>query len=287
MTVSMVATLPVERLELNLFRGLAPTEGYRQRIYGGHVVAQSLLAAYGTVEDKVCHSLHSYFMRAGDPTHPIIYEVDRARDGGSFATRRVVAVQEGRQIFNMAASFQTPTEAYEHQTQMPPAPHWDEVEDDVEMELRAAGDTSPEWRDWILRPRPLEIRTVGGPLDALPPEPREARQQFWFRSKEPIGDDPILQQAILAYASDMGLLGTALRPHGLNWQTPNFMSASLDHAMWFHAPTDFREWHFFDHSSPVAGGGRGLNWGGIYRGLDGVLVASCVQEGLMRKLVPK
>jgi acyl-CoA thioesterase-2 len=282
----MLASVPVERLDLNLFRGLAPKEGYRSRIFGGHVIAQSLLAAYGTVEGKVCHSLHAYFMRAGDQAHPIIYEVDRARDGGSFATRRVVAVQEGRQIFNMSASFQTPTESYEHQAEMPAAPRWNELEDDVELELRRAGDNA-EWRDWISRPRLLEMRTVGGPLDSLAPDTREPHQQVWFRCKEPIGDGAIIQQAMLAYASDMSLLSTALRPHGVNWQTPGFMSASLDHAMWFHAPTDFNEWHLFDHSSPVARGGRGFNWGGIYRGTDGVLVASCAQEGLMRKLIAK
>jgi acyl-CoA thioesterase-2 len=147
-------------------------------------------------------------------------------------------------------------------------------------------DASGEQRAWLDRPQPIEMRTVGGRLDVAPVKGREARQQVWFRAKDPIGDDPHMHQVILAYASDMSLLGTALRPHGVSWQT-GVMTASLDHAMWFHRPTDFNEWHLYDQESPSASGGRGFNLGAIYRASDGALVASCAQEGLMRMRKPR
>jgi len=283
-TQTLVETLQLERLEVNLFRGTTPDEESRQRIYGGQVIAQSLLAAYETVEDRVCHSLHCYFIRPGDPSIPIVFDVDRARDGGSFTTRRVIAVQHGQQIFNLAASFQVEEQGFEHQSEMPPAPHWDEVEDDMVARRRFA--KTQDDLDWIDRAQPIEMRTVGGRMDHRP-EPREPVQQVWFRAKDPIGADPHMHQVILAYASDMSLLGTALRPHGVNWQTPGFQTASLDHAMWFHRPTDFNEWHLYHQVSPSASGGRGFNLGYIYRASDGVLVASCAQEGLMRQKTPK
>ena len=286
-TQTLVETLQLERLEVNLFRGTTPDEDSRQRIYGGQVIAQSLLAAYETVEDRVCHSLHCYFIRPGDPAVPIIFDVDRARDGGSFTTRRVIAVQHGQQIFNLACSFQVEEEGFEHQAPMPPAPHWDEVEDDAVVRRRLNPNPSPEDLDWIDRAQPIEMRTVGGRFDTARPESREPRQQVWFRARDPIGADPHMHQVILAYASDMSLLGTAVRPHGVSWRTPGFQSASLDHAMWFHRPTDFNEWHLYHQESPSASGGRGFNLGYIYRASDGALVASCAQEGLMRMRKPK
>jgi acyl-CoA thioesterase-2 len=281
-TQTLVETLQLERLEVNLFRGTTPDEESRERIYGGQVIAQSLLAAYETVEGRVCHSLHCYFIRPGDPTVPIVFEVDRARDGGSFTTRRVIAVQHGQQIFNLAASFQTEEQGFEHQSDMPDAPPPEAVEDDIEAQRRALKDAPPEARAWVDRPQPIEMRTVGGRFDVARPEPRAPRQQVWFRARDPIGADPYMHQVILAYASDMSLLGTAVRPHGVSWRTPGFQSASLDHAMWFHRPTDFNEWHLYEQVSPSASGGRGFNLGYIYRASDGALVASCAQEGLMR-----
>ncbi|MCR5878201.1 acyl-CoA thioesterase II [Phenylobacterium sp. J367] len=278
---TLVQSLNLERLEVNLFRGTTPDEESRQRIYGGQVIAQALNAAYETVEDRVCHSLHCYFIRPGDPNVPIIFEVDRSRDGGSFTTRRVIAVQHGQQIFNLAASFQVEEEGYEHQSDMPDAPPVDSVPDDFETARAALKNAPPAAREWLERPRPIEMRTVGGRMDHKP-EPREPRQQLYFRARDPIGPDPHLHQVILAYASDMSLLGTAIRPHGVSWQTPGFQSASLDHAMWFHRPTDFNEWHLYHQESPSASGGRGFNLGYIYRVSDGALVASCAQEGLMR-----
>ncbi|WP_374472048.1 acyl-CoA thioesterase [Phenylobacterium sp.] len=288
MTVDTLAkTLELERLEVNLFRGTTPDKEQRQRIYGGQVIAQSLLAAYATVEGRICHSLHCYFIRPGDPTVPIIFEVDRSRDGGSFTTRRVIAVQHGQQIFNLAASFQTEEEGYEHQAGMPAAPDYEDVEDDNVVRRRLAGDPPPKDLDWIDRHQPIEMRTVGGRFDVADPDPREPNQQVWFRAKDPIGSDLSMHQVILAYASDMSLLGTAIRPHGVSWRTPGFQSASLDHAMWFHRPTDFNEWHLYVQESPSASGGRGFNLGYIYRASDGALVASCAQEGLMRMRRPK
>jgi len=281
-TQTLVETLQLERLEVNLFRGVTPDEESRIRIYGGQVIAQSLLAAYETVEDRICHSLHCYFIRPGDPNVPIIFDVDRSRDGGSFTTRRVIAVQHGQQIFNLAASFQVAEEGYEHQAQMPQAPHWDTVEDDREVQRRLLKDAPARMKEWLDRPQPIEMRTVGGRFDTPNPPKVEPRQLVWFRAKDAIGEDPRMQQVILAYASDMSLLGTGLRPHGVNWQTPGMQTASLDHAMWFHRPTDFNEWHLYVQESPSASGGRGFNLGQIYRASDGALVASCAQEGLMR-----
>ncbi|HEX3886519.1 MAG TPA: acyl-CoA thioesterase II [Phenylobacterium sp.] len=284
---TLIETLGLERLEVNLFRGTTPDAEQRQRIYGGQVIAQSLLAAYETVEDRVCHSLHCYFIRPGDPSIPIVFEVDRSRDGGSFTTRRVIAVQHGQQIFNLAASFQTDEQGYEHQSDMPDAPAPDEVEGDAEARKRIAEMIPPEDEDWIDRHQPIEMKTVGGRFDEVAPKPGERVQQVWFRATDPIGGDPRLHQVVMAYASDMSLLGTSIRPHGVSWRTPGFQAASLDHAMWFHRPTDFNQWHLYQQESPSAAGGRGFNLGYIYRASDGALVASCAQEGLMRLRKPK
>jgi len=286
-TQTLVETLQLERLEVNLFRGTTPEEESRERIYGGQVIAQSLLAAYETVEDRVCHSLHCYFIRPGDPNVPIIFDVDRSRDGGSFTTRRVVAIQHGQQIFNLAASFQVEEQGFEHQSEIPAAPHWDEVEDDMARRRRVLAQAPPELRKWLDNPQPIEMRTVGGRMDTVKAVAREPIQQLWFRAKDAIGADPHMHQVILAYASDMSLLGTGLRPHAMDFQMRGLQTASLDHAMWFHRPTDFNEWHLYHQESPSGSGGRGFNLGYIYRASDGALVASCAQEGLMRMRKPK
>jgi acyl-CoA thioesterase-2 len=281
---NLTETLALERLEVNLFRGVSPDDG-PGRIFGGQVIAQSLLAAYETVDDRICHSLHCYFIRPGDPRVPIIFEVDRSRDGGSFTTRRVVAVQHGQQIFNLAASFQVAEEGFEHQAQMLKVPGPDELPTEAEA-MKAALDKMPEEaRRWAMRPRPIEMRPVDGAsifdrgIDR--PDAREPASQVWFRAKSPIGEDSHMQQVILAYASDMNLLSTAMRPHRVQWQTRGFQSASLDHAMWFHKPVNFNDWHLYQQDSPSASGGRGFIRGSIYS-RDGVLVASVAQEGLIR-----
>ena len=287
-TQTLVETLQLERLEVNLFRGVTPDEESRERIYGGQVIAQSLLAAYETVEDRVCHSLHCYFIRPGDPNIPIVFDVDRSRDGGSFTTRRVVAIQHGQQIFNLAASFQVDEEGFDHQSEMPKTVSWEGLEDDMIRRARLMAKAPPEMRAWFERPQPIEMRTVGGHTEATRrPEARDPVQQVWFRAKDPIGPNPHMHQVIMAYASDMSLLGTALRPHALDFNRGGLQTASLDHAMWFHRPTDFNEWHLYHQESPSASGGRGFNLGYIYRASDGALVASCAQEGLMRMRPPK
>jgi len=286
-TQTLVETLQLERLEVNLFRGVTPDEESRERIYGGQVIAQSLLAAYETVEDRVCHSLHCYFIRPGDPNIPIVFDVDRSRDGGSFTTRRVVAIQHGQQIFNLAASFQVVEEGFDHQSEMPKTVSWEGLEDDMVRRARLMAKAPPEMRAWLERPQPIEMRTVGGHTEASRPAARDPVQQMWFRAKDPIGPDPHMHQVIMAYASDMSLLGTSLRPHALDFNRGGLQTASLDHAMWFHRPTDFNEWHLYHQESPSASGGRGFNLGYIYRASDGVLVASCAQEGLMRMRKPK
>lgn len=281
----LIDTLRLEQIEVNLFRGTTP-DSRPGRIFGGQVIAQSLLAAYGTVEERLCHSLHCYFLRPGDPTVPIIFEVDRARDGGSFTSRRVIAVQHGQQIFNLAASFQKAEVGLEHQSPMPAAPPPEEVQDDFALAEEVLKDAPPAARAWLRRSRPIELRTVGGRPFGFDIKPMDPHQQLWFRAKDPIGADPVMQQIVMAYASDMSLLGTTLRAHGVNWLTPGLQPASIDHAMWFHRPTNFNDWHLFVLDSPSASGARGFNRGSIYAA-DGTLVASAVQEGLVRIRAPK
>jgi acyl-CoA thioesterase-2 len=281
LVAELIRSLELERIEVNLFRGFSPQDA-GGRIFGGQVIAQSLLAAYATVENRVCHSLHCYFLRPGDPSIPILLEVDRSRDGGSFTTRRVAAIQHGRQIFNFAASFQDPEAGLEHQTTMPQAPPPDSVTPQREPKppkTEAAKDMMKRGN----RLRAIDTRFVRVPVEN---GRRIARAQIWMRARGEIGPDPRLQQAIMAFASDIGLMNTALLPHPIGWDTPDFQSASLDHAMWFHHPSDFSRWHLFVHESPAASGGRGLNRGDIYRE-DGVLVASAAQEGLMRLRKPR
>jgi acyl-CoA thioesterase II len=285
---TLLETLQLERIELNLFRGTSP-DTRPGRIFGGQVIAQSLLAAYETVEDRVCHSMHCYFIRPGDPTVPIVFDVDRSRDGGSFTTRRVVAVQNGKQIFNLAASFMAPEEGFAHQVQMPEAPHWSTLPDEMELARRAM-ESNPAMmnemmKHWMVRQRPVEMRSPDARTYWMDGKPKEPVSMNWLRCRTAIGDDPRMHQVILAYASDMNLLSTGMRPHAVHWQTKGFQSASLDHAMWFHKPTDFTQWHLYAQDSPSASGGRGFIRGSIYAE-DGTLVASVAQEGLMRMRKP-
>jgi acyl-CoA thioesterase-2 len=278
---NLTETLALEPIEVNLFRGM--TSGRDgPRIFGGHVIAQSLMAAYETVEDRVCHSLHCYFIRPGDPNVPILYEVDRSRDGSSFTTRRVTAIQHGRQIFNLAASFQVAEEGLEHQSNMPDVPPPDALKDAFEQ-FRKDIDKLPEaTRRMMNRPRPIEQRAVNPRRfdEKVPPV-----DNVWMRARSEIGPDQHLHQAILAYASDMGLLETSMRPHGVSWQSPGLQSASLDHTIWFHRPLNFNDWHLYAQESPSASGARGFIRGQVFSA-DGVLVASVAQEGLIRQRKP-
>lgn len=273
----LIDILTLEPIEVNLFRGHSPQEE-RFRIFGGQVVAQALTAAYKTVEGRHCHSLQSYFIRPGDPAIPVLYQIERSRDGKSFTTRRVLAIQKGEQIFNMACSFQVAEDGYDHQSPMPPAPRPEDLPDDFDRLSEQLKDVPQTHKSWLRR-RPIEMRPID-PVHLLNPKPAGAEQMVWIRGRGDVGDDVPLNQALLAYASDYSLLGTAMRPHGVSWMS-GVQTASLDHILWFHRPTNFSRWHLYVQDSPSAAGGRGFNRGSLYRE-DGVLVASAAQEGLIR-----
>jgi acyl-CoA thioesterase-2 len=277
----LIDILTLEKVEVNLFRGVTPLdERDRFRIYGGQVIAQALMAAYQTIEGRVCHSLQSYFIRPGDPKAPVLYEVERSREGKSFATRRVIAIQHGEQIFNMAASFQTPEHGFDHQAPIPAAPTPETIPTDQE---RASADPNlpAALKEFLARDYAIEFRRAD-PIDPLHPQKSEPRQQVWFRAAGEVGEDLALNQAVLAYATDMSLLGTCARPHGVSWMT-GVQMASLDHILWFHRPSRISDWHLYDQDSPSASGARGFNRGSIFTA-DGVLIASVAQEGLLRPI---
>jgi acyl-CoA thioesterase-2 len=276
---NLAEILDLEAIEVNLFRGVSPNDGF-PRIFGGLVIAQALMAAYRTVPERVCHSLHAYFIRPGDVNAPVLYEVERARDGGTFTTRRVAAIQHGEQIFNLACSFQTPEEGLEHQAPMPSSVDPESLPTDLEY-LRSLGDeVHPRFMKMAEHPRPIDLRWVD-PQHPTKPTPKSSTKEVWMRAKAALGDDIRLQQCALAYASDMAFMESALRPHGLIWTTPGLQAASLDHAMWFHHPFDFNDWLLFAQDSPSASQGRGLVRGQMFT-RDGKLVASVAQECLMR-----
>ena len=281
----LLSRLDLERIDTDLFRGFSPHDG-RPRIFGGLVAAQSLIAACRTVDGRVAHSLHGYFLREGDTSVPVIYHVDRIRDGRSFATRRVVAKQDGKAIFNMSVSFQAPEEGLEHQLSMPEAPRPKDVSTNFER-LMAYKERSPHAAiDCLLKlDRPIERREVDH-VDLLEPEAHTDPQRMWFRAAGELGDDPVLHQAVLTYASDYGLLESSFNTHGHSFLTDKLIIASLDHAVWFHTSCRADQWLLYVTQSPRTAGGRGLNFGHIYSE-DGVLVASVAQEGLMRNRRPK
>lgn len=271
--------LDLEPIEVNIFRGVSPKDRM-QRVFGGQVLGQALVAAYRTVENRVCHSLHGYFLRPGDPKVPILYEVDRSRDGKSFTSRRVVAIQHGKQIFTLAASFQVEEEGFEHQFDMPEAPAPETLPTEMELRAQALPQVPEEDREWFTRPRPIELRYVE-PMEYVRPSKRAPRQMVWFRSTGQLPDDLSLHQCLLAYASDLTLLDTAIRPHGVGWFDRSVQMASIDHAMWFHRPFRTDQWLLYAQDAPSASGARGFNRGAIYT-REGVLVASVAQEGLAR-----
>ena len=277
---NLVDLLDVEQIDTDLYRGKLGTDGFG-RVFGGQVIGQALQAAQRSAEaPKVAHSLHAYFMRPGAEDHPIIYRVVRDFDGKSFATRRVIATQRGSPILSMTCSLQVPEGGLAHQDTMPEVTPPEDLKNDRDLRL-AMIDRIPEHvRASFLRPRMVEIRPVS-PRSWLDPVKQAPFQNSWFRVVAPIGDDPAVHRAILAYASDMSLLGTATLAHGVNWMTHKLQSASLDHALWLHE--DFRadEWLLYACDSPWAGHARGFNRGKIFA-RDGRLVASVAQEGLMR-----
>lgn len=283
----LLAILDLERIEHNLYRGRSPQAGW-QRVFGGQVIGQALVAAQRTVPTPFyVHSLHCYFMRPGDPAVPIIYEVDRIRDGRTFLTRRVNAIQHGHAIFTLVTSFQVPEEGLEHQFSMPEGlPMPEDVLSEKEL-VKAFIDELPEnIRLWWARPRPIEMKPVQ--LEHFTSRKKlEPRQNTWIRATGPVPDDLPLQAAVLAYLSDMTLLDTALFVHGRAVFDRDLQVASLDHSMWFHRPAKLDEWMLYTQDSPSSQGSRGLTRGFLY-GRDGTLIASMAQEGLIRqRQVPK
>lgn len=272
----LVALLDLERIEADLFRGRTPAVK-AQRTFGGQVAGQALVAAGRTVgDDRPVHSLHAYFLRPGDPTVPIVYEVDRIRDGRSYTTRRVVAVQHGRAVFHLSASFAVPGDDISHQLPMPDVPD----PETLPTYLERMAPRLHEMPEGMRQVRPIDLRYVGNPpwLSAEPVSP--PRSRVWLRADGELPDDPLLHVCALTYASDMTLLDSILLAHGKNWLDDVVSGASLDHAMWFHRPFRADEWMLYDQDSPAAHGARGLARGSIF-GRDGTLLVSVVQEGMI------
>ncbi|MCM2392145.1 acyl-CoA thioesterase II [Streptomyces albipurpureus] len=279
----LLALLDLERIEQDIFRGQSRS-AVIPRVFGGQVAAQALVAAGRTVpEDRTAHSLHAYFLRMGDPGAPIVYTVDRIRDGRSFTTRRVVAVQHGQPIFHLSASFQTYEEGLEHQAPMPSAPAPDSLPTAEEILPAYAQLIDPEIAERLLQARAaVDLRYVDAPPFGSVGAPREPRSQVWFRANGKVADDPLLHVCLVTYVSDMTLLDSVLLAHGRGgWTVGDVVGASLDHAMWFHRPFRADEWLLYDQESPSASGGRGLGQARIYTE-DGRLAVSVIQEGVVR-----
>ncbi len=278
---TLLALLDLEPLEVNIYRGRNRDIG-TGRVYGGQVFAQALVAARRTVDEpRDAHSAHGYFILPGDLDAPIVYFVDRLRDGSSFTTRRVTAIQHGRAIFNLSASFHITEDGPEHQSEMPDAPPPDTITPELQL-IRGMADRIPEsLRSVLTQERLIDIRPID-PIDPTSSEKREPWRRAWFRAIGRLPDDSGIHQAVLAYASDYGLLVTALQPHGIPYRSPGLQLASLDHSLWMHRPFRADEWLLYSTDSPVTWGARGFVRGTIHT-QAGVLVASVAQEGLIRQ----
>jgi len=273
----LIRLLDLDAIEVNVFRGVSPQEN-RQRVFGGQVAGQALVAAARTVDDpgRHVHSLHAYFLRPGDPAVPILYLVDRIRDGRSFSTRRVVAIQHGQAIFNLQASFQVIEDGLNHHDPMPVVPPPLSLPD---FKTRMAP-YKEMMGDWYERPRPIDVRHVEGAAMERKATP-SSDQRVWLRADGVLPDNPILHQCIVTYASDMTLLDTVALPHGISWDDKGVQMASLDHAMWFHRPFRADHWLLYDQHTPSTSNARGLATGSIFTE-DGQLAVTVVQEGLLR-----
>jgi acyl-CoA thioesterase-2 len=276
----LVHLLDLETIEVNVYRGINPKEE-RQRTFGGQVAAQALMAAGRTVDRGRVHSLHSYFLRPGDPTTPILYEVDRIRDGKSFTTRRVVAIQHGRAIYNMQASFHGDEMSIEHQITMPVVPGPEELRSISEVLKSDFADSA----EWFMREHPIDQRYIGE-VPWSPNRDKDPHQRLWIRADGTLPDDPLLHACVVTYASDMNLMDSIVKAHSINWEDGSFMGASLDHCMWFHHELRADEWLLYDAESPIAFGGRGLARGFLFS-RDGQLKVSMVQEGLTRLITKR
>jgi acyl-CoA thioesterase-2 len=275
----LLTILDLEKLEENLFRGQSPDAGW-QRVFGGQVIGQALVAASRTVEGRKPHSLHGYFLLAGDPKIPIIYDVERIRDGRSFTTRRVKAIQHGQPIFTLSASFQVEEEGFSHDITMPSVPDPDDLPNEQDIRARVMPLMPDPVRKYFERERPIELRPVEFKR-YMSREPLEPRFNVWIRATGPLPDDPAIHQAVLAYASDMTLLDSTLVAHGRTVFEREVQAASLDHALWFHRPFRADEWLLYAQDSPFTGGARGFARGSIFT-RQGQLIASVAQEGLIR-----
>jgi acyl-CoA thioesterase-2 len=275
----LIKVMTLERLEMNLFRGESRDIGSPQ-VFGGQVLGQALVAATATAEGRLAHSLHAYFLRRGDFNAPIVYEVDRALDGKHFSSRRVVAIQHGRQIFNMSASFQSPETGLDHQLPMPDVPLPESLRD-IESHYREFAHKLPAAARRVLeQKRPFEFRPVEPPGPGRR-EKSPAVRHVWFRAVDKLADEEALHRCLLAYVSDFHLLDTALQPHGVSLISPQLVIASIDHAMWFHRSVRVDDWLLYAVDSPSASGARGFTRGSVFA-RDGRLVASAAQEGLIR-----
>jgi acyl-CoA thioesterase II len=278
----LVKLLALEKIEENLFRGQSQDLGWGT-VFGGQVLGQALSAAVRTVPpDRAIHSLHAYFLRPGDVHRPIVYDVDRIRDGSSFTTRRIVAIQNGKAIFNMSASFQKDEPGFEHQDVMPEVPPPEELRTEQEIVAASTRQLPELFRQRATAERPFEMRPVNPPSDPFVPGKAPPTRAVWLKTVDRLPDDPTLHPYLLAYASDHGFIGTALLPHGVTWLTPGMQIASVDHVMWFHQPFRVDEWLLHVMDSPMAHGARGLVRGRVFT-RDGRLVASTAQEGLIRQ----
>jgi acyl-CoA thioesterase-2 len=280
----LLAILDLEPLEVNLFRGRSPQVGW-QRVFGGQVIGQALVAATRTVEGRPPHSMHAYFLLAGDPKVPIIYEVDRIRDGKSFTTRRVIAIQHGHAIFSMSVSFHIDEVGLDHQMKMPGVPKPEALPSDEEMKERILPQLPEPVRRYYERERPIELRPVEFGR-YIGQKPESGQFNVWFRATGRLPDDPAIHRCVLAYASDLTLLDTALLAHQRSVFDRSIMAASLDHALWFHRPFRADEWLLYTQDSPNLHGARGFARGLIFAA-DGTLVASVAQEGLLRERRPE
>ena len=275
----LLQLMELETLEVNLFRGESRDIG-TSRVFDGQVLAQSVIAASRTVDEGSIHSLHAYFLRAGDASSPIVYDVDRNRDGRSFKSRRVVAIQHGRPIFTMAASFQLEQEGLDHQFEMPDVPPPENLTSESDIPEDRLEQVPQLLRRWFTRTGPFDFRPVKK-TDVFNPHPQPPFSDIWFRLRERIDMPQLMHRALMAYASDFYLVGTATLPHGISFIQDDLTMASLDHAMWFHRPVRVDDWLLYSTDSPSSSGGRGLAWGSIFD-RNGRLVASTIQEGMMR-----
>jgi len=279
----VVGLLELERLEDNLFRGESRDIGAPQ-VFGGQILGQALSAAHCTVEDRMPHSLHAYFLRPGDFNLPVVYQVERSRDGGSYSNRRVVAIQHGRPILNLAASFKTPEDGLEHQAAMPEVPGPEGLTSLVDINASMLDRVPEKMRRFLSHKPPFEFRPVEAPK-FIEPGAREPVKHIWMRACGDLPEDPELHRNLLAYVSDYELLGTATLPHAIDFSTKPLLMASLDHAMWFHRDARVDQWLLYTFDSPISTGGRGFSRGQIFT-RDGALVASTAQEGVIRAWNP-